>query len=205
MATPPAANDKSERLGALERILRPFAEVHDGEGGTAILLTINVFLLLLAYYVLKVVREPLILGVPGGAEAKSNASAYQAFVLIFVVQAYNWLSQRVSRIKLITAVYVFFTSNLGLFYLAGKAGLPGIGVAFFIWVGVFSMFAVASFWSFAADVYTPDQGKRIFAIVGIGSSSGAVAGSFLAGRLKGWDPFQLMLLAAVHLVVCLVI
>ena len=57
-----------------------------------------------------------------------------------------------------------------------------IGIAFYLWVGTFNFLLVATFWSFANDVYTPEQGKRLFAIVGLGSSVGALAGAALAGR-----------------------
>jgi AAA family ATP:ADP antiporter len=72
-----------------------------------------------------------------------------------------------------------------------------IGIAFYLWVGTFNYLLVATFWSFANDVYTPEQGKRLFAIVGLGSSIGALAGAALAGcLLKRLPPLALMLIAA---------
>ena len=191
--------------GLLERLLRPFAEVRAGEALDALLLMLGVFLLLTAYYILKVVREPLILA-GGGAELKSYTSAGQAILLLFLIPAYGALASRVNRIRLITAMTVFFISNLAIFYLLALAHVPGLGVAFFLWVGIFNMMVVAQFWSFANDVYTPEQGKRLFAIVGIGQTLGAILGGVVAGRLIGpLGVNQLMLVAAGILVAYLVI
>src|ERR1700679_1245940 len=85
----------------VEFLLGAFGEVRPGEAPTVLLLTLNVFLLLTAYYLLKVAREPLIL-LGGGAEVKSYASVGQAILLIFVSAFYGWLSARVGRVVLIT-------------------------------------------------------------------------------------------------------
>ncbi len=190
---------------ALDAFLSIFAEVKAGEGLTAVLLTADVLLLLVAYYLLKTVREPLILA-SGGAEAKSYATAGQAVLLIFVVEGYGALARRLSRMTLMTVTSLFFASNLGLFYLLALFKVPYLGVAFFLWLGCFSLTVIAQFWSFASDLYTPEQGKRLFAIVGVGSSVGAVIGSYAAKLLiEPVGAFQMMLLAAVLLLVCLAI
>lgn len=170
------------RRGPLERFLALFTEVQSGESVTALLLTLNVFLLLAAYYLLKTAREPLILA-GGGAEVKSYAAAGQALMLLGLVPLYGRLASAVDRAKLITGVTAFFAMNLVCFYFLAQAHVPLLGVAFFLWVGIFNMLAIAQFWSFANDVYTPDQGKRLFVIVAFGASSGAVVGSWVAGRL----------------------
>ena len=182
--------------GGLERLLKPFAEVRAGEALGALLLMLNVFLLLTAYYILKVVREPLILA-GGGAELKSYTSAGQALLFLFLVPAYGAVASRVNRIRLITGMTAFFISNLVIFYLLALAKVPGLGVAFFVWVGIFNMMIIAQFWSFANDVYTPEQGRRLFAIVGFGQTLGAVLGGVVAKTLIApLGVYQLMLVAA---------
>jgi ATP:ADP antiporter, AAA family len=184
----------------LSRTLLPFATVEPNEAVTSTLLTLTVFLLLSAYYLLKTAREPLIL-LHGGAEVKQYAAAGQALILVVVVNAYSALARRVGRKVLIASVYLFFVSNLMVFAVLARANVV-IGVPFFLWVGVFNMTAVSQFWSLAADVYTPEQGKRLFGILGIGSSSGAVAGARIAKSLSHLGPAWLMGVAAVILVVC---
>jgi AAA family ATP:ADP antiporter len=192
----------SNRLRPSGSWLSAVAEVRPGEAGMALTLALTVFLLLTAYYLLKVAREPLIL-LGGGAEVKAYAAAGQAVLLIAVLKGYDALATRLGRMALLAAVLGFFAANLVLFSLAVRGGLA-VGVPFYLWVGIFSVTVLASFWSFANDVYRPEQGKRLFAVLGAGSSLGAVAGAGLGralARLLG--PGELMLCAAGLLMVCL--
>src|ERR1700733_4337008 len=94
-----------------EKGLSLLAEVRAGEGASVLLLTLNVFLLLLSYYLLKTVREPLILTVQGGAELTSYSYVFQALLLLAILPAYGALASRVGRIRLITWVTLIFASN----------------------------------------------------------------------------------------------
>jgi AAA family ATP:ADP antiporter len=185
-------------------LLSLVGEVRRTEILTVVLLSANVLLVLAAYYLLKVAREPLIL-VSGGAEVKSYAAAGQSLLLVGVSSAYGWLSTRVGRTLLISIVTLFFVANLGLFWLLGTKG-QSIGLAFFLWVGIFNVVTVAQFWSFAADVYDDADGQRLFPVIGIGSSLGAVAGAVLATLLmKHGSPFRLMLVSAALLLLSLLL
>jgi len=191
--------------GPLERLLSLFADVRAGEAVTAILLTLNAFLLLSSYYIIKPLRETLILG-SAGAEVKSYSSAGQALLLLFLIPAYGRFASRVSRIGLITWVTLFFISNLAIFYALGQAKLPAIGIAFFLWVGIFNVMIIAQFWAFANDVYTPEQGKRLFALVAVGSSTGAIFGAWSARPLiQALGVYSPMLIAGAILIVCIAI
>lgn len=193
------------RAGIFDRILSPLTVINAGEGLNAVLLMLAVFLLLTAYYVLKVVREPLILS-GGGAELKSYTSAAQAVLLLFMIPVYGAIASRVNRIRLISIVTLFFIANLAIFYLLAHAGTPGLGVAFFIWVGIFNLMIIAQFWSFANDVYTPEQGRRLFAILGFGQTLGATLGGVVSKLLiVRLGVYELMLVAAGILVLYLVL
>jgi AAA family ATP:ADP antiporter len=181
-------------------LLRPFAKVQPAEAITAVAMTLAGFLLLSAYYLLKTVREPLIL-LEGGAEVKLYARAAQAVLMVGVVYAYGEIAQRVGRMKLLAIVFLFFLSNLLVFIGLSLTHLQ-IGLAFFLWVGLFSYTCVAQFWALAADIYTDEQGKRLFPILGIGSSAGAVVGARLAKALVPLGAYALMSAAAVLLVAC---
>lgn len=194
----------SFREHPLEFLLGLFAEVRPGEGISSMVLTTTIFLLLLAYYLLKVAREPLILmGGGGGAAVKSYASAGQAVLLIGFSFAYGAIAKRVSRIRLVVGVTLFFISNLAIFFsLAG--GVVPLGVPFYLWVGVFNTSVIAQFWGFSADILGEERGKRLFPVLGIGSSLGAVAGSAVARGLValGFAPRALMSTAAGVLLAC---
>jgi AAA family ATP:ADP antiporter len=188
----------------LERFLNIFTEVRHGEAISALLLALNIFLILTAYYVLKPVREALILA-GGGAEIKSYAAAGQALLLLAAVPFYGWLASRVPRRVLINGVTLFFVGCLLVFYALAHMQIP-IGVVFFLWVGIFNLMVPAQFWAFANDLYTPEAGKRLFVIVAFGASLGAVAGSFLDAELIApLGVYQLMLVAAGILALSLLI
>jgi len=136
---------------------------------------------------------------------KSYAAAAIAGILIVLVPVYSAIASRVSRVRLINGVTLFFIACLVAFFLADKAGYA-VGTPFFIWVGIFNLMVIAQLWAFANDVYTVDQGKRLFAIVGFGASLGAIAGSFATGTLvKRFGPYPFMLAAAALLGITMVI
>jgi AAA family ATP:ADP antiporter len=188
------------RASPLDRLLRLFTEVHPGEGAKAALLALNVFLILMAYYILKPLREALIL-TETSPEFKSYMSAGQVGLLALLVPAYGSIAGRISRQKLINYVTWFFLGCIGLFFLLGQAGAR-IGIAYFLWIGIFNVMIVAQFWSFANDVYTREEGERLFPIVAFGASAGAVVGATLVGQLiEPLGVYSPMLVAAVVLFV----
>jgi AAA family ATP:ADP antiporter len=105
--------------------------------------------------------------------------------------------------QLIQWVTLFFVSNLVLFLLALGVGLR-VGIVFFLWVGIFNVMVIAQFWGFAADLYTEEQGKRLFPLIGVGASLGAWVGSLRAGQLvEGFGPSRLLIGGAVVLLFCI--
>ena len=205
MVSSQLAPRRAERAGVLDRALQPFADVQSGEGATALLLALNVFLLLAAYYCIRPLREALILSTAGGPELKSYLAAGQAILLLGLVPAYGALADRLPRRRLLNTVTAFFVACLGVFYGLTQAKLP-IAVIFFLWVGIFNLMIVAQFWSFANDLYTKEQGERLFAIVAAGASFGAVLGAKIAGWLiPVFGLPQLLLVAAGFLVLAAVI
>jgi AAA family ATP:ADP antiporter len=191
---------------AVYRFLRIFSHVHPGEGLTAFLLTLNIFLLLTAYYIIKPCREALILE-SWSPEAKSYMGVAQAVLLVFIVKIFSRLASRVPRQILITRVTLFFISNLILFYVLHGAGLSGkaIGAAYFIWVGIFSVMVIAQFWAFANDIYSLEAGKRLFPIVAFGATLGGFVGSELAKKLAHTrSVYEMMLVAGAILGACIV-
>jgi len=195
-----------EKLGGFAyRILRLFTVVYPGEALTALLLTLNVFLLLAAYYIIKPVRDALILA-EFPPRIKSYLGVAIAILLIFVVKIFSRIASRFPRQRLITWVTLFFISNLGLFYVLHLSGVgPGtMGIIFFIWVGIFNLIVVAQFWGFANDLYTEEEGKRLFPLVAFGATFGGYAG----GKITKWlvvplGTFQLMLVAGGILAICI--
>ena len=196
-----AASPPASRRTIGERALSPIADVRQDEVASALLLTLIMFLILAGYYMLKTAREVFILG-EGGAEVKSYSAAGQALLLLAIVPAYGAFASRVNRIQLVQWVTLFFASHLALFLMALGAGWH-VGVAFFLWVGIFNLMVIAQFWAFANDLYTPEQGKRLFPLIGVGSSLGAWVGSVRAGQIvTTLGTGRLLLAGAIILVIC---
>jgi ATP:ADP antiporter, AAA family len=185
----------------LDRALRLFGDVRPGEGAHVLLMFLNVFLLLVSYYILKTVREPLIL-TTGGAELKSYAAGAQAAVLLGYVPLYGLLVSKLSRSRLIVTMVLAFVACIQGFFVGGQLGVPYLGFAFYVWVGIFSLTMIAQFWSFANDVYAREEGERLFPLIAVGSTAGAPLGAAAAQALfsNGVSPWVMLQIAAALLV-----
>ena len=179
------------RLSPIERFLRLFTDIRAGEGGTALLLFANVFLILCSYYFIKPLREGWIAvsGVAGleKMEVRAYSSFAQSLLLVGVIAWYSGLVNRWPRARLIAAATLFCMSNMLVFWFLQPdffvANLPVTGIVFYLWVGMFGVFVVAQFWAFAADVYTDAVGRRLMPLVAIGATAGAAFGAQITSFL----------------------
>jgi AAA family ATP:ADP antiporter len=136
----------------------------------------------------------------------SYSGAILAALFLVIVPLYGSLASRVNRVRLINYVTLFFVTNLLLFFTLGNVGGPtaALGITFYLWLGIFNVMVVAQFWSFANDIYTEEQGKRLFAIIGFGASTGAIVGPIITRSLiGGLGEFPMMLISAAILLACL--
>jgi AAA family ATP:ADP antiporter len=201
-------------LSWLDRALRIFTDVRRGEGLTGVIMLASVFLMLTAYYLFKPAREGLLATSGVESISKTELKAYTSFgqglLFLGVIPAYSSLVSGLNRRRLITVVNVFFAANAALFWVLQPGLLvdrvPYLGIAFYLWVGIFNVLVIAQFWSFAADLYSEERGKRIIPMIAIGASAGAVAGSWLTAQLvKVLGTYTLLLLGAGLLMVSLVL
>lgn len=158
------------------------------------------FTLLAGYYVLRPLRDQM--GIAGGV--KNLPWLFTAtFVSLLVAQPlYGMLVAKLPRVKFIPIVYHFFVANLVLFWLLLTFDLEKVVVArvFFVWLSVFNLFAVAVFWSLMADLFTAEQGKRLFGFIGAGGTAGALLGPIITIWLSvPLGPVNLLIAAAVLL------
>jgi AAA family ATP:ADP antiporter len=181
-----------DRLVA-ERVAR-FTSVHGAELRSVPLFFGYAFLLLVCYYVLKSLREPLLL-VDGTAELKSYAQAAIALVLLVLVPAYGVAYRRAGTAHLVRGVTTLFAASLCVLYLLGSAGVD-IGFAYYVWVGVFGVTMLAQFWAHAAHCFDVASGQRLFPVVMAGATLGGFAGPPLVKALFPLiGPWNLLLLA----------
>jgi AAA family ATP:ADP antiporter len=192
--------------GTLTGILSLVTNIKQGEAKRALALTLNFFLLFTAYYTIKPIREALILSLENGAELKSHASGYQALAFMVIVPLYGALASRFSGRGILLFVYLFLTSNLFVFMYLNAIAFPYLGLLFFVWVGIFNLLTISQTWSLCNDIYTEEQGKRLFPLIAFGAASGAVFGPLVFGSFTSSDNLLWpMLIAAVLLITCSVL
>ncbi len=218
MASPETAAviGSEARPSLFYRFLRLFTVIYPGEIAKATLLFLNSFLIMFGYYQIKAVREGLLLA-RHDAQLKSYLAIPQALLLILVVKAFSRVASRFPRHLLITYVTLFCISNLVLFNIMNLAGVSGavMGIVFFVWIGMYNWFIPAQFWGFANDIYSEEEGKRLFPMIGFGATLGAVIGPPIAsrlipyfGRLKAvpnFGSYGMMLVTSVILLICILL
>ena len=182
------------RLTRLDRFLGLFTRLRPGEGRSVVIFFSYALLLMLSYYILKTVREPMLLAT-AGAESKSYAYAVTALILLLAVPVYGALFRHCGNQQLTRYITVFFLLNLLVFYLLGRAGAD-IGFAYYVWVGIFSVMITAQFWAFAADCFNVKSGQRVFPLIMVGATLGGLVAPAFSGYLfSHLGPWPLMLLA----------
>jgi ATP:ADP antiporter, AAA family len=182
--------------------LRRTVDVREGEAAALLWSCLYHFFVLSAYYVLRPIRDEM--GVAGGVENLAWLFTGTLLGMLLVHPLYTALVARLPRRRFVPLAYRFFTLNLLLFFLVlrGADAAQGIwvGRAFFVWTSVFNLFVVAVFWSFMADLYRPAQSKRLFGIVAVGGTLGAVLGAAITSTLVGaLGPVNLLLVSALLL------
>lgn len=169
------------------------------------------FFVLLSYYLLRPVRETF--GIQRGWEDLPWLMTGTLGAMLLANPVYAWLVSKFPRRKFIPLTYRFFGLNMLMFYAAfqllGDEHHEWLGYAFYIWLSVFSLFVVSVFWAFMADLWTREQGKRLFGAIGVGGTLGAIVGAALTGQLSSGidlgfstlrlEPPTMMLLAIVPL------
>ena len=177
-----------------------FRSVRPGEGKALCWSFAYFFCLLAGYYVLRPLRDEM--GVAGGVRNLQWLFTATFLTMLAAVPLYGALVARLPRRRLIPVVYHFFAANIALFWLLLTFDLERLAVArvFFVWISVFNLFAVSVFWSFMADLFSSEQGKRLFAVIAAGGSAGALAGPALTVWLAvPLGPTNLLVIAALLL------
>lgn len=162
------------------------------------------FCLLCGYSILRPVRDEM--AIEGGLKHLPWMMTATFLTMLAATPLFGWLSARCSRYRLLLIVYAFFIVNLLAFYALMMSHLYPEWVArsFFVWLSVMNLFIVSVFWSFMADLFTPEQGARLFGVIAAGGSSGALAGPLITTGLTFIVSVPVLMLASmVFLTLCL--
>ncbi|PYK76293.1 MAG: MFS transporter [Verrucomicrobia bacterium] len=142
------------------------------------------FVVLAGYYVIRPVRDNI------GASYSENLWWMFTVVLLTMLVAnalFSAIVARMSRRRFIPIAYRFFISNLIIFFVLMQFAPPGkrpwVDICFFVWVSVFNLFATAVFWGFMTDLFTNEQGKRLFGFIAVGGSLGGILGPIITASL----------------------
>ncbi|MBV8030726.1 MAG: MFS transporter [Betaproteobacteria bacterium] len=158
------------------------------------------FCLLASYYILRPLRDEM--GVAGGVRNLHWLFTATFVAMLVAVPVFGAVVARLPRRRFIPLVYHFFVLNIAVFWVLLALGIDKETTArvFFVWISVFNLFAVSVFWSFMADLFSAEQGKRLFAYIAAGGSAGALAGPALTVLLvKLLGTANMLVLAAILL------
>lgn len=159
--------------------------VQPGEGRALLLAGGYFFFLLLSLYLLRPVREAM--GIARGADKLPWLMTGTMIAMLIVYPLHAAIVSKFPRRRFIPWISHFFASHLLIFFLLFKFlpdhGGAALGYAFYIWLSVFNLFVVSVFWGFMADVFNVDQGKRLFGVISIGGTLGAVVGAAVTESL----------------------
>ena len=141
------------------------------------------FCVLSSYYMLRPVRDEM--AVFSGADTIPWLFMGTFVVMLLATPIFGWVTSRFPRRKFLPWVYLFFISNILIFWGVFSAAVDQdqdytwLGRIFFVWLSIFNLFIVSVFWSFMADIYTREQGRRLFGIITAGGSIGALLGGIV--------------------------
>jgi AAA family ATP:ADP antiporter len=196
---------KGGYAGPMETLIKKLVNAKSGEVKAVLWSFLYFFCLLTAYYILRPLRDEM--GVTGGTRNLPWMFTATFIALLATAPLLAAVVAKLPRPRFIPIVYLFFVSNLLLFWILLKSDWQTLYVAraFFVWIAVFSVFTVSVFWSFMSDLYSTEQSKRLFAFIAAGGSIGTLAGPLLARQLAvPLGPANLLLIASVLLALAVV-
>jgi len=184
------------------RLLRKVIDVRPEEARVLLWCWLYIFAVLSSYYIMRPIRDEM--GVAGGVNNLQWLFTGTLIGMVVLNLPFAYLVKTLPRRRFIPLTYRFFALNIVLFaallYLADAAQTVWVGRVFFIWVSVYNLFVVSIFWQLNVDLFSPEQGKRLFGFIAAGATIGAIAGSALtAGLARFVSPIVLLLGAAMLL------
>ncbi len=187
---------------SLHRLLSRIIDVRAGEVPALAWSWLYIFSLLSSYYIMRPIRDQM--GVAGGVNNLQWLFTGTLIGMLLLNLPFSYLVKTFPREKFIAISYRFFSANILLFALALYAATPEqtiwVGRIFFIWTSIFNLFVISIFWQMIVDVFTSEQGKRLFGFIAAGATLGAIAGSaFTVSTVEHMAPAYLMIGAALML------
>jgi len=187
---------------ALQRAIRAATKVEPHELKATVLSFLFVFVLMAAYFILRPVRDSL--SSDWTDEQLSWLWTSTFFFSVIAVSIYGAVISRIRLRIIVPSVYAFFSLTFVGFYVAGSTLGENdiVNRCYYVWLSVFSLYHLSVFWTFMSGLYNKEQAKRLFSIIAMGASAGAIVGpaipTFFADNIGN---LNLLLIAAVLLMV----
>src|SRR5260370_3194332 len=167
------------------------------------------FIILTAYYIVKPIRD----SIAASNRLETLPWMFTATLVVMLIASaiFAAIVARLERRKFIPFAYAFFILVLALFFVLMRTGSPAqqvwTGRAFYVWVSVFNLFNTAIFWAFMTDLFTVEQGKRLYAFIAVGGTLGAIVGAYITKNLiRGMGPANLIAISAtLFAIVCFLV
>lgn len=191
-----------ESGGFIIRLIRRATKIEAHELAPTIMSFVFVFVLMTAYFILRPVRDSLSSDWSDAQLSWLWTSTF--FISIVAVSIYGAVISRIKFKIIVPGVYAFFASTFVGFYILGSSLGDNdlVNRAFYVWLSVFSLFHISVFWTFMSGLYDKQQAKRLFSVIAMGASAGAIVGpsipTFFADNI---GTLNLLLIAAVLLTV----
>lgn len=186
--------------------LQRFANVRREEVLPLIASALFFFFVLSALMVIRPAREAL--GMSSGLDTVRWLFVGTAVVTLAVNPVFGFLVARFRRIGFIAATYAFFAVSLLVFWwllqFAPEATGEVSGRVFYVWFSVFNLFSTMVFWALMADRFSLEQSKRLFGVIAVGGTVGAIFGPWLAWSIvESVGTANLILIAVAFLVLAI--
>src|SRR5690242_20544805 len=193
-----AAGAKAGAGGFFHTLLGRLAQVRPGEAPALGWAWLYIFSVLSSYYIMRPIRDEM--GIAGGVNNLPWLFTGTLIGMLVVNVPFAWLVKTLPRSRFIPLTYRFFALNIVMFaialHFADQEQTIWIGRAFFIWVSVYNLFVVSIFWQLNVDLFSPEQGKRLFGFLAAGATIGALVGSTVTANLARHVPQMMLLLGA---------
>jgi AAA family ATP:ADP antiporter len=196
----------ARRDGAAARFIKTATKIESNELTATLLSFTFVFVLMTAYFILRPVRDSL--SSDWTDEQLSWLWTSTFFVSVIAVSIYGAVISRIRMRVIVPSMYAFFAISFVGFYIAGRTLGDNdlVNRAYYVWLSVFSLYHLSVFWTFMSGLYNKEQAKRLFAIIAMGATAGAIAGPAIAALFADRiGNLNLLLIAAVFLMLPLAI
>src|SRR5271168_2241185 len=197
-----AIADDSPAPGSVShRLLSRIIDVRPSEVPALAWSWLYIFSVLSSYYIMRPIRDEM--GIAGGVNNLQWLFTGTLLGMVALNLPFAWLVKTLPRRRFIPLTYRFFALNIVLFavaiHFADTAQMVWIGRIFFIWVSVYNLFVVSIFWQMNVDLFSPEQGKRLFGFIAAGATIGAIVGSGTTASLARYVPPTVLLIGAAAL------